>query len=96
MEIFKVAAKVTHPIYGSNSHPAVVDNLKNFRMVSNIATHRITITTIPERGDWNPKNVTDHKAFRASCTRNMTRAILTRRLAMPRRQMMKADIPISK
>jgi hypothetical protein len=66
MEKFRIAAKLTHKIYGTRSAPAVYDRLKKYRVVSRMHTHNSTMLTNPARGDLSPKNIIDHDAFSAS------------------------------
>jgi len=54
------------------------------------------ITITPASGDSKPKKTIDHKAFRINCTRKTISATLLSRLSNPLRQMINADIPISR
>jgi hypothetical protein len=65
-EKFRATAKLTHRMYGRRRSPAVLEILRQYWIVSRMATHRRAISMSPRRGDLSPKKTTDHKVLRIS------------------------------
>ena len=76
IEKLRIAATLTHRIYGINSNPATIDNFKNILIVNKIVNHKAIITMNPTMGDLRPKKAGDHNMFRINCPANRVRAFL--------------------
>jgi hypothetical protein len=70
----RIAAKLTHIMYGMSKIPAVFDTFMKSIIVNAIEIHMMEISIRPARGNRSPKKATDHSTFRINCTAKMMRA----------------------
>jgi len=60
-----------------------------------MAIHKKTISISPPSRECSPKNITDHKTFKISCTPKMETAIFTSLLQIPLHHTRNSAMPIS-
>lgn len=83
-------------MYGTRSQAAGLETFAKAIMVARMANHKNTISTKAKPGECNPKNIIDHKTFKASCPINMLKAAFTFFLFNPFCQTINSAMPISK
>lgn len=93
-ETLRIAAKLTHRIYGKSNIAAGFEIAKNLLMLQNMAAHRKIMTAKPPAIDRPPKNTIDQRALSANCRKNIKIAPLAALFLRPFCQTRNKEIPI--
>jgi hypothetical protein len=75
-EKLRMAAKLTHKMYGRRSRAAAFEIPKKLLIVKRMAIQRRTMSMSPKRGDLSPKKAIDQKALRINWIKKKNRALL--------------------